>query len=430
MPLLLVGVNHRTAALEERESLAFSCGDARALLGHLSRADAIDEVALLSTCNRTEFYVSSGDPQAAETSLREAIVSAGRRDLLGDPARRYRFEDNEAATHLFRVACGLDSMVLGDVQILGQVKEAHQRARGMETSGPLLDRLFEMALHAGKRARAESRIGAGTVSISSAAVDLAVRYSGPLTGKTVLIVGAGDTARLAALHVRAQHPGSIVVVNRSGDRGDRLAAEVDGRSAPLDRLAEALRDADVVFSATRAPGPIVSAAVVAGALEQRAPRPLLVFDLAVPRDVEPAVAWVPGVTLRTLDDVQTVVDARLAERLAQVPVVERIVTEEVAKFSCWLRGLDATPTVVALRDHFERIRLEEIDRMLSQASAEERVRADRLTRALVNRLLHAPTVRLKDADPSSSDGRWRLQVARELFALDAAAQDRVSEHDG
>jgi glutamyl-tRNA reductase len=219
-------------------------------------------------------------------------------------------------------------------------------------------------------------------------------------------------------------------VNRSGDRGDRLAAEVDGRSAPLDRLAEELRDADVVFSATRAPGPVVSAAVVAGALEERAARPLLVFDLAVPRDVEPAVAWVPGVVLRTLDDVQTVVDARLAERLAQVPAVERIVTEEVAKFSCWLRGLDATPTVVALRDHFERIRLEEIDRMLSQASAEERVRADRLTRALVNRLLHAPTVRLKDADPSSADGRWRLQAARELFALDAAAQERVSEHDG
>jgi glutamyl-tRNA reductase len=430
MPLLLVGVNHRTAALEERESLAFSCGDARALLGHLSRADAIAEVALLSTCNRTEFYVSSADARAAETSLREAIVSAGRRDLLGDPARRYRLEDNEAATHLFRVACGLDSMVLGDVQILGQVKEAHQRARGMETSGPLLDRLFETALHAGKRARGESGIGAGTVSISSAAVDLAVRYSGPLTGKNVLILGAGDTARLAALHVRTQDPDSVVIVNRSGERGDRLAAEVDGRSAPLDRLADEMRDADVVFSATRAPGPIVSAALVAGALEGRAARPLLMLDLAVPRDVEPAAAWVPGVVLRTLDDVQTVVDARLAERLAQVPIVERIVTEEVAKFSCWLRGLGATPTVVALRDHFERIRLEEIDRMLSQASAEERVRADRLTRALVNRLLHAPTVRLKDADPLSADGRWRLQAARELFALDAAAPGRTGGHDG
>jgi glutamyl-tRNA reductase len=267
------------------------------------------------------------------------------------------------------------------------------------------------------------------VSISSAAVDLAIRHSGPLTGKRIVILGAGDTARLAALHVRAQDPRSIVVVNRSGERGDRLAAEVDGRSAALDRLADEIRDADIVFSATRAPGAIVSAALLAGALAERPTQPLLIFDLAVPRDVEPAAAWVPGVVLRTLDDVQTVVDARLAERLAQVPIVDRIVTDEVAKFSCWLRGLGATPTVVALRDHFERIRLEEVDRLLSQASAEERVRADRLTRALVNRLLHAPTVRLKDADPASDDGRWRLQAARELFALDAAAAGRMRRHD-
>jgi glutamyl-tRNA reductase len=429
MHLLLVGVNHRTAALEERESLAFACADARALLARLSGAVGIDEVALLSTCNRTEFYIASTDLPAAETALREAVVSAGRRDLLGDPARRYRLEDTEAATHLFRVACGLDSMVLGDVQILGQVKEAHQRARGMETSGPLLDRLFETALHAGKRSRGESGIGAGTVSISSAAVDLAIRHSGPLTGKRIVILGAGDTARLAALHVRAQDPGSIVVVNRSGERGDRLAAEVDGRSTALDRLADEIRDADIVFSATRAPGAIVSAALLAAALADRPTQPLLIFDLAVPRDVEPAAAWVPGVVLRTLDDVQTVVDARLAERLAQVPIVDRIVTDEVAKFSCWLRGLGATPTVVALRDHFERIRLEEVDRLLSQASAEERVRADRLTRALVNRLLHAPTIRLKDADPASDDGRWRLQAARELFALDAAAASPMRRHD-
>jgi glutamyl-tRNA reductase len=428
MHLLLVGVNHRTAALQERESLAFACGDARTLLGQLSGAEGIEEVALLSTCNRTEFYVASLDAQAAEMSLREAVVAAGRRDLLGDLTRRYRMEDTEAAAHLFRVACGLDSMVLGDVQILGQVKEAHQRARGMETSGPMLDRLFETALHAGKRARGESGIGTGTVSISSAAVELATRHSGPLTGRRILILGAGDTARLAALHARAQDPGSIVVVNRSGERGDRLAAEVDGRSAPLDRLAEEVRHADVVFSATRAPGPIVSAALLVGALVGRT-TPLLIFDLAVPRDVEPSAAWVPGVVLRTLDDVQTVVDARLAERLAQVPIVERIVTDEVAKFSCWIRGLGATPTVVALREHFERIRLEEVERTLSQASEEERVRADRLTRALVNRLLHAPTVRLKDADPASADGRWRLQVARELFALDAAMSGRARRHD-
>jgi glutamyl-tRNA reductase len=429
MQLLLVGVNHRTAVLEERESLAFACGEARALLLQLSRA-GVDEIVLLSTCNRTEFYVASADPEAAETALREAVVSAGRRDLLGDETRRYRLEDSEAAAHLFRVACGLDSMVLGDVQILGQVKEGHQRARGMGTSGPLLDRLFETALHAGKRARGESGIGAGTVSVSSAAVDLAIRHSGPLAGKRVVILGAGDTARLAALHVRAQDPGSIVIVNRSGERGDRLAAEAGGRSAGLDRLADEIRDADVVFSATRAPGPVVPAALLAGALDGRATRPLLIFDLALPRDVEPAAAWVPGVVLRTLDDVQTVVDARLAERLSQVPIVDRIVTDEVAKFSCWLRGLGATPTVVALREHFERIRLEEVDRLLAQAPADERVRADRLTRALVNRLLHSPTVHLKDADPASADGRWRLQVTRELFALDAAAAGRTRQHDG
>jgi glutamyl-tRNA reductase len=446
MNLLLLGVNHRTAAIDDREALAFTPAQALDLLAGLAPNGVISEIALLSTCNRTEFYAAANDLALADRRVRDAVEGVRGHDLLGPGPHRYVQSGVDVAAHLFRVASGLDSMVLGDVQILGQVKDAYRLARQAGTAGPLLDRLFETALHAGKRARAETSIGTGTVSVSSAAVGMAAhgsvarahghtncpRHEGfatGLRGRRLVIVGAGETARLAALHARDHAPASILIVNRTGARGAALAAEVRGIHWPLDRLPEALQLADVVFSATHAPGALIGADVVRTAMHARAGRPLLIFDLAVPRDVDPAAAHVPGVLLHAIDDVRSVVDGHLADRSAQVPRVEQIVSEEAGRFATWARGLRATSTVVALRDHFERVRLEELQRLMPHASEEERSRADRLTRALINRLLHTPTVTLKDADLDSDDGRWRLRAARDLFALGAPARTRTRGRD-
>lgn len=428
MNLLLLGVNHHTAGLDDREALAFNPDDVFDLLTRFGQKGVLGEAALLSTCNRTEFYVVAGDVTAAEQHLRDAVLRGRRRDLLGPGRHRYLLTGGGVASHLFRVACGLDSMVLGDVQILGQVKDAYALARQAGTAGPWLDRLFETALHAGKRSRAETSIGAGTVSMASTAVELAVQVTGGLDRCRVVVVGAGDTARLAALRAAEHEAAALTIANRSVDRSRTLAAEVGAAACGLDELPEALAEADVVISATRAPGAIISAAMLQSAMESRPSRRMLVLDLAVPRDVEPAAAGVPGVTLHAIDRIRSVADRHLASRTEQVPQVERIVEGEAARFATWVRGLGATPTVVALRDHFERIRAEEIDRQLAHASGAERDRADRLTRALINRLLHVPTLRLKDADSSSDDGQQRLQAAQELFALGGPVSDRRRPH--
>ncbi len=419
MTLFLLGVNHRTAVLEDREALALSSAEVLDLLERLGRRGVLGEALVLSTCNRTEVYAVAAEITAAEQEVRGAVEQLRGRDLLGPGPHRYLLSGPAVAMHLLRVACGLDSMVLGDVQILGQVKEAYRLARQAGTAGVLLDRLLETALHAGKRARAETAIGAGHVSMSSSAVAAAVATVG-LRDRRVLVVGAGETARLAARHAADHNPAVIAIANRSLAHAEALAHEVGGHAMPLDWLNEALAAADVVFSATSAPGTVISAALVEEAMAPRPGRPLLVLDLAVPRDVEAAAADVPGVTLRTLDTIRAVVDQSLSTRSGEVPRVEVIVADECERFSQWTRGLAATPTLVALREHFERIRSEEVDRVLRHATDDERQRAERLTRVLVNRLLHVPMLRLKEADAASTDGQLRLQAARDLFALGAS----------
>jgi glutamyl-tRNA reductase len=427
MTLFLLGVNHRTAALEDREALALLPAEVLQILERLARRGVLRESLVLSTCNRTEIYAVAAEITAAEQEVRDAVTQLRGRDLLVPGHHRYLRSGPAVATHLLRVACGLDSMVLGDVQILGQVKDAYRLARQAGTAGVLLDRLLETALHAGKRARGETAIGAGHVSMSSSAVAAAVDTVG-LRGRRVLVVGAGETARLAARHAADHHPEVLVVANRTVERAEALVQEFGGRAMPLERLPDALAAADVVFSATSAPGTVITADAVRAAMAGRPERTLLMLDLALPRDVEATAGEVPGVTLRTLDTIRAAVDHSLSTRSAEVPRVEAIVADESERFTQWTRSLAATPTLVALREHFERIRSEELDRGLRHATDDERQRAERLTRVLVNRLLHVPMLRLKETDAASTDGQLRLQVARDLFAL-GASFDGGGRHD-
>jgi glutamyl-tRNA reductase len=423
MHLLVVGMNHRTASLAERESLALAQDAAHGVLAEALRRDPIREALVISTCNRTEFYLATEDPDGAAAALRAAVERVKGADLLPPGPSIYRLDDAAAIRHAFRVACGLDSMVLGEAQILSQLKDAYATAREAGAAGPVLDRLFESAFRAGKRARAETSIGAGVVSIASAACELARQGLRSLDALRVVVVGAGETSRLAAKHLARHCPGGVTIVNRTFTRAEALASELGTAAQPFERLTAAVAAADLVVTATTAPTAILSAAQVRDAMATRANRPLLIIDLAVPRDVEPDVASVASVTLHPIDAIQTVVDRTLATRASEVPRVETIVDEEAAKYEAWRRGFEASPIVRDLREHFERMRSEEIDRQLANVSAEERARAERLTKALVNRLLHLPTVRLKDADPASDEGVWRLRAARELFALDGGRAD-------
>lgn len=424
MDLLLLGVNHRTASLAEREALALEPEAIARLLIDLVGHGTIDEALVLSTCNRTEFYVVADDLAQAAERVRASVARIKGVQLPEPGASVYQHSGNAASRHLFRVASGLDSMVVGETQILSQVKDAFALARDAGATGPMLDRLVESALRAGKRARTETGIGAGVVSVASAACELARRSMPTIEDCRVVVIGAGETSRLAAQHLGRYFPGAVTIVNRSRERGIALALEVGGRALPLDQLADAVANADLVISATRAPGTLLSAAVVAQAMAGRA-RPMTIIDLAVPRDVDAEAAAIPSVTLHSIDAIQTVVERSLAQRASEMPRVEAIVQEEMLKFDGWRRSLDAMPVVRDLREHFERVRLEELERALGNASGEERARADRLTRALVNRLLHLPTVRLKDVDPASDEGASRLRAARELFALGVEPVDHV-----
>jgi glutamyl-tRNA reductase len=419
MQLLLLGMSHRTAALDAREALTFTPEETvRALVG-LTRLGDVKEAALLSTCNRTEFYIVTETPDRADQNVRDLVAGISGRDLLAPGPHRYRLEASAAIRHLLRVACGLDSMVLGDVQILGQVKEAHARAKEADSAGPRLDRLFEHALRAGKRARTETTIGAGVVSVGSAAADLLRDQLGSLAGRHVVVVGAGETGRLAARYLVKHHLGSLTLVNRSSSAAGALASDLghDVRALPLDALEQALAGADAAVCATGAPTALVTVEMVRAAMATRPERPLAIVDIAVPRNVEPDVATVPGVAVHAIDAIQQVVDTSLARRTAEVPRVEQVVDQEAVRYEAWQRGLRATPVVRDLREHFERVRAEEVDRIYRHESAADRDRAERLTRALINRLLHGPTLQLKEADPESEEGSSRLRAARELFAL-------------
>jgi glutamyl-tRNA reductase len=416
MQLLLLGVNHRTAPVEVRETLFFGPEEARALLRQL-RGDGLDQAMVLSTCNRTELYAFTSDPPAAEDRLRALVSRIKGADLLSPSPHRYTQGEGEAARHLFRVAAGLDSMVLGEMQILGQVKDAHALAREEGTGGVLLDRLLGSAVHAGKRARTETAISAGVVSVASAAVALAMKVFGDLSRGRVLVVGAGETGGLAARHFAEKQPSALWIVNRTRARADALAGEVQGASFPLSEIGDLLLQADVVVCATGAPGHLITAGAVRRAMGERPHRPLVLVDLGVPRNVDPEGARQENVFLYSIDTLRAVADQNLARRQREVPRVEAIVEEECDRFLAWFRGLEATPVLRELRDHFERLRAEEVGKSLRQFAPHEQEQVDRLTRSLVNRLLHLPTTRLKALDLGSEAGLSRLHALRDLFAL-------------
>jgi glutamyl-tRNA reductase len=385
--LLAVGVSHRHAPLELRERLYLADGHAVELARDLG-------AVVLSTCNRTEIYSVGGDPARA----REELERRSGLELEGVIAT---WEGGEAVEHLFRVAAGLDSLVPGEAQILGQVRLAYEAALGAGATGPVLNRLFEDALHTGKRVRTEAKLAEMPESVAESAIDLAENALGSLEGKRALLFGAGKMSELAARDLRARRA-DVVVSSRTLESAQELAERVGGRAAPFDAVAVELVDADLVISATRCPYPILHA----GAVQPRT-KPLVLVDIAVPRDLDPEIAKLEGCTLYDID----ALGGGLVGREEDVREAERIVAEEAARFAEWLRSRTAAPAIAALRRHAEEIRAEELARAeprLAELSERERKAVETLTAQIVNKLLHAPTVRAKERGS---------EPLRELFAL-------------
>ena len=386
--LLALGVSHHHAPLEVRERLYLQDGHAAEL------AEALGEAVVLSTCNRTEIYLLGGDPDRA----REELEERSGLELDGVLAR---WDDGEAVSHLFRVAAGLDSLVPGESQILGQVRDAYESARTRGATGALLNRLFEDALHAGKRVRTEAKLHELPESVAASAVELGVRELGGAEGKLALLFGAGKMSELAARDLR-ERGAEVVISSRTLESAQDLAERVGGRAAAFDAVAVELPDADLVISATRCPYPILHAEAV-----RPRKKPLVLVDVAVPRDLEPSIGELDGCTLFDID----ALGEGLVGREEDVREAEAIVAEEAARFAEWRRSRDAAEAIRDLRTRAEEIRSEELARAgarLSELSPRERETVETLTTQIVNKLLHAPTVRAKEAGS---------EPLRDLFAL-------------
>ena len=419
MHLFLLGVSHRTAPVDLRERLDFSSGDLSAAAEQIAARPSMSESVVLSTCNRSEIYAATMDPARAREELVAFLSDYHHVAPQTFQPHLFALENSAAVAHLFRVAAGLDSLVVGEPQILGQVKDAYQMAAGKRCVGPVLNNVFRWSFGVGKRVRTETALGEGAVSVSFAAVALARKIFGRLNGRRVLVIGAGEISSLTAQHLRAQGVGDIVITSRTHAHAEALASEVAGAAVPWDGMANALGSADIVLTATGSQRPIITRSHLEAAKGPRRSTPLFIIDIAVPRDVDPAVGEIEQVFLYNIDDLQSIVEENLSRRAAEVERAESIVNDEVTKFMAWQRSRSAVPTIVALRQRFEAIRLSELQRLegkLGTLSPEARSRVDDVTRLIVEKLLIEPTEQLKALPDEETQAAYTEAINR-LFKL-------------
>jgi glutamyl-tRNA reductase len=420
--IVLVGLSHRTSPLPVRESLAFAKERLAEALQRMRQEAAVSEAMILSTCNRVELYGRSDETTGSSTRLEEFLCAFHGRSVHEIAPYLYRFTGADAVRHAFRVAASLESMVIGEPQILGQVKEAYRTAQDAGTLGSALNALRNRSLAAAKRARTETGIGQNAVSVSYVAVELARKIFGELRDKNVLLVGAGKMSLLAARHLVSSGARATVLGGRTFEKAEELAAALGGRAAPFESLRSELAAADIVISGTGAPGIVIRREDVEHARAARGgryQRPLFLIDIAVPRDIDPAARRLAGIFLYDLDDLRSVAEANLRERQKEAAAAEALVDREVREFLEWQKSLDVVPILIELRQRADEIRRHEIERArkhLGTLTPEQEAALDAATSAIVNKLLHPPTVHLKEI---ARNGFAAEQVAliRKLFGL-------------
>ncbi|HLF14312.1 MAG TPA: glutamyl-tRNA reductase [Bacteroidota bacterium] len=419
LALACVGINHRTAPLPVRESMWFSVDELPAALRRL-RESRSRECILISTCNRTELYYVPVPGEAPAVPAWQFLASLKRHEVPPGPDNFYHLTGLQPVKHLFKVVSGIDSMVLGDVQITAQVKDAYTAAIEHGTTGTITNRLFTAALHVGKRVRTETQIGEGAISVSYLAAELATKIFADLSKRTALLVGIGETGKLTARHLASRNLGHMVIANRTFSAAEKIAPLFGGRAVPFDSVAAEIPGVDIIITAVQTSRPILTMADIAAAMKMRSNRPLIIIDLGVPRNADPLINSIDNVFLHDIDALNRIIDLNVAHRRAEVPKAQKIILEELNVFYRWTRTIALGPTFQDLRDRFEAIRGQEVERIRHRFSEAERGELDILTKRIVNKLLHTPMTNMRNGRGSSDhqDTHKKISLIRHLFGLD------------
>ncbi|MBM4166191.1 MAG: glutamyl-tRNA reductase [Ignavibacteria bacterium] len=415
--LVLIGLNHKTASVEIREKLYYTLDEARPILPELVH-QYLKEGVLLSTCNRTELVgVVETENEKPENIINYLIEHKSAQDTISNN-HFYTQHSFEAVRHIFEVAAGIDSLLVGEDQILKQVKEAYELAVEKETAGTLMHHMFHSALRVGKRARTETKISDGAVSISYAAVELSEKIFADLSKKKALLIGAGETAELSAKNLFARGVTDITIANRTLEKAEKLASEFKGKAIPLEAITEKLRDVDIVISSINTPDFILTSQQIKKAMTLRSSKPLLIIDIGVPRNIEPSVREIENVFLDDMDSLELISHTNRERRIAEIPKVQKIIEEELRDFIQWYQSLDITPTIKMLRDRFEEIRTSEIEKNRNKLSSSELEKVDMVTKSIINKILHTPTVSMKEINGQTNfDTRTMNMFVKHLFGL-------------
>lgn len=418
--LIVVGVNHKSASVEIREKLAFSETKLKESLISLSQHPLVSGNVILSTCNRVEIYAQVDDIENGIMSLKKFFADYHEIPMHDLDEHFYSYVNKETVEHLFSVSSSLDSMVVGEPQILGQVKSAYMAARDQKATGMLINQLFEKSFSVAKRIRNETTIAEKAVSISFSAVELAKKIFDNLEDKVVLLIGSGEMSELAARHLIASGVKSIMVSSRTFERAVELARSLNGSAIRFENFPDELIRTDIVISSTSAPQPIIKKDTVEKAIHNRKNKPMFFIDIAVPRDVEPEVNDIENVYLYNIDDLQEIVDSNKTEREKEAIKARMIIADELVLFDEWLESLHVTPTISSIREQAEKIRLSELEKTFSklkELTEEQKTAIDNMSSSIVNKILHKPTTKLRE-QTKEKDGHWYIQVARHLFHLD------------
>jgi glutamyl-tRNA reductase len=417
MKVIVVGLNHRTADVDIREKLAFSGPKLEEGLLEIRKLAGIKEAVIISTCNRVEMYFNVADVSKAYDELKTFLATFHniKREALDNAL--YLYEDAAAVKHAFRVASSLDSMVVGEPQILGQLKDAFEFALGKKTTGILMNKLFKKAISVAKRVRTETKIAENAVSISFAAVELAKKIFSDMSGKAFMLLGAGEMAELAAKHIISSGVRDIVVANRTYETGCELAREFDGRAVKFEDYLRELTRSDIVICSTGAHNYVLSKSQMQRVMKERKNRPVFIIDISVPRNIDPEINNLNNVYLYDVDDLQGIVDTNILERKKEAENAENIIEQEIETFTRWQSSLDSVPAVIALREKAEGIKSEELSKLMSrlpEIGEEERKAIEVMANSIINKLMHSPTVALKE---DSEDRDILIAIIKRLYGL-------------
>lgn len=418
--IVLIGLNHKTAPLAVREKVFAGCQEEKNLLPQLLAIQGVQEVLYLSTCNRIELAAFIDGLEDTVQALRDFLAQSGGLTQKEASDHLYVYCDEKAVRHLFRVVSSLDSLIMGETQILGQVKDAYRQALAQNATGNIINRLMHRAFRTAKRVRTETAIAVNPVSVSFAAVELAKKIFGTLTGKKILLIGAGEMAELTGMHLISSGAEEIIIANRSLSQALLLAEKFHGKAVSLDALGEKIIEADIVISSTGASDYIVTADLIRQIHHQRKNRLLFLIDIAVPRDIDPAVGFLENVYLYNIDNLQDIVDENMNARKKEAIKAEAIVEEEITRYTNWLKELEAVPTIVSLRTKAEEIMQAEMDgasAWLQKLDQDEQEKVRILMQSIINKLLHTPVTVMKE-ESSEFGSTGIVDAVRQLFRLD------------